>query len=142
MTSQPTESHSPEPAGPTQTFGSSSSNAGAAPRIDPNANVPEQRVEQKPPTNGTNEVQPSPGDELNETNEAGVEDPYKVDPSDNSTFNEAPQLFDPNDRTVLRGPATVKTAVFKQAASYRSISARPITAEQAQKDAAGWSGAN
>jgi len=66
---------------------------------------------------------------------------YDVKKNDNSTYLEAPKLFSPQDRTAQRGSiAPVHTALYKQPASYRQISTADtvVTAEQAHKDAAGW----
>ncbi|MCI0332006.1 MAG: hypothetical protein L0228_02120 [Planctomycetes bacterium] len=115
---------------------STSTSSGPAPTIDPSQRVPEQREEQKPPVNGTPpEVQPGPGDDSTETQEY---DPYKGNSSDSSTYFEAPKLHDPNDRTAQRAIRPVTTAVYTQPVSHRSISPRPVTAQQAQQDAIGW----
>jgi hypothetical protein len=66
---------------------------------------------------------------------------YDVKKTDNSTYLEAPKLFSPQDRTAQRGSiAPVHTALFTQPASYHQISTTQtvVTAEQAHKDAAGW----
>ena len=80
-------------------------------------------------------AQPEPGGEVEK-------DPYKVEKSDPSTYLQPPKLFDPRDRTAKRGSiAPVHTAVYQQPVSVRQTSAAPrgpITAEQAQKDAIGW----
>jgi hypothetical protein len=70
----------------------------------------------------------------------GANDPYGVK-KDNSTYLQPPALFSPNDRTAQRVMAPVHTALYQQPASYHSISTAPIkiTAEQAAKDAEGWS---
>jgi hypothetical protein len=64
-----------------------------------------------------------------------------VKKGDNSTYNEAPKLFSPQDRTAQRNIAPVHNALYKQPASYREVSTARIvvTAEQAHKDAIGWS---
>jgi hypothetical protein len=64
-----------------------------------------------------------------------------VKKGDNSTYLEAPKLFSPQDRTAQRGSiAPVHTALYTQPASYHQISTTQtvVTAEQAHKDAAGW----
>jgi hypothetical protein len=118
-----------------QTFDTS---ANGAPGIDPQTNVPLQREEQKPPVNGTPDyLQPLPGDDTTEP------DPYDTKKTDNSTYFQAPKLFDPNDRTAQRGVAPVTRALYQKPVSYRNVStARPITAEQAQQDAIGWTSAS
>jgi hypothetical protein len=70
----------------------------------------------------------------------GANSPYDVK-KDNSTYLQPPALFSPNDRTAQRVMAPVHTALYQQPASYHSISTAPITitAEQAAKDAEGWS---
>jgi hypothetical protein len=92
------------------------------------------------PTNG---VQPTPGSEAEEKKV----DPYEVKKSESGAYFEAPQLFNPKDRTARSTSiAPVRTAVYEQPVSYRqtsSASRGPITAEQARIDAIGWtSGAN
>jgi len=66
---------------------------------------------------------------------------YEVKKNDNSTYLEAPKLFNPRDRTAQRSIAPVHNALYTQPASYHQVStARTIvTADQAQKDAIGWS---
>jgi hypothetical protein len=101
------------------------------------------REEQKPPTNGPEQIQPAPGDDTNDAaGDSEVEDPYKVKDTDSSTYFEAPKLHDPNDRTAWRGVSTVKTAVYKQPVSYRSVSTQRVTDEQARQDAIGWTSAS
>jgi hypothetical protein len=124
--------------------------AAAAPQPTPAASEP-------PPSLGPNEpertttnraadpaqppaAQPEPGGD-NKT-----VDPYKVEKSDNSTYLQPPKLFDPKDRTAQRGSiAPVRTALYQQPVSYRQMSAAarsPITAQQAQQDAIGWTSAS
>jgi hypothetical protein len=64
-----------------------------------------------------------------------------VKKKDNSTYLEAPKLFSPQDRTAQRSIAPVHNALYKEPASFRQVStARTVvTAEQAHKDASGWS---
>jgi len=64
-----------------------------------------------------------------------------VKKNDNSTYLQPPALFSPQDRTAQRVMAPVHTAIYEQPASYRPISTAPvkISAEQAQRDAEGWS---
>jgi hypothetical protein len=107
----------------------------------PENTPPVERQEQKPPVNGdTTGAQPAPGDDTTEDPEVA---PYKVN-GESSTYFEAPKLHDPNDRTAQRGVlAPVKTAIYKQAAGYRSVATQPqrVTAEQARQDAIGWTSA-
>ena len=74
----------------------------------------------------------------------GANSPYDVKKNDNSTYLEAPKLFSPQDRTAQRSIAPVHNALYNQPASYRQVSTAPIvvTAEQARKDASGWSSAS
>jgi hypothetical protein len=96
--------------------------------------------EQKPVNGGepseqpSTDLQPTPGSDTTTPGAAG--DATK----DNSTYFEAPKLFNPKDRTAGRSIAPVRTALYEQPASMHQISAqrKAITAEQAQKDAAGW----
>jgi hypothetical protein len=129
-----------------QTFDSSGTTSGTAnggaseqPSV-PQGTPSEER--QRPPVNGdTSGAQPAPGDDTSEDPEVA---PYKVN-SESSTYFEAPKLHDPNDRTAQRGVlAPVKTAIYKQAAGYRSVAAQPqrVTAEQARQDAVGWASAS
>jgi hypothetical protein len=118
--------------------GTSSTGAGGQPQIDPNADVPVERAERQP-VESTPPAQPGPGDDTPESTEKEEYDPYKVEETDGATYFEAPKLHDPNDRTVQRSIAPVKTALYKQPASYRSVSSTGrITAAQAQADATGW----
>jgi hypothetical protein len=66
---------------------------------------------------------------------------YDVKKSDPSTYLEAPMLFSPQDRTAQRNIAPVHNALYKQPALYRQVSTAStvVTAEQARKDASGWS---
>lgn len=130
----PESSATPTPA-PQSTFNGQN----GAPSLPQEADVPAQREEQKPPTNGTSvtPVQPEPGTDSNGT------DPYDVNGAngDNSTYFQAPKLFDPNDRTAQRSITPVRTAVYEQPVSYYGISAQratAITEQQAVADAAGW----
>jgi hypothetical protein len=119
----------PTPAAPTQQQPSASA--------EPQPSLNDQngdRTYREYPSNQTPPVQPEPG------SESETEDPYKVNKGDSSTYFEAPKLFNPKDRTAQRSIAPVRTALYEQPASYRqtSIARGPITAEQAELDAAGW----
>jgi hypothetical protein len=111
-------------------------NGGASePRPDYNTKRP---TDINAPVNG---VQPEPGAETEQT------DPYDVNKADNGAYFEAPKLFNPQDRTARSTSiAPVRTAVYHQPVSYRQTTTAPrgpITAEQARKDAFGWtSGTN
>jgi hypothetical protein len=69
---------------------------------------------------------------------------YDIKKNDNSTYFEAPKLFSPQDRTAQRSIAPVHNALYKQPASYRQVSTAPtiVTAEQARKNAIGWTSAS
>ena len=91
-------------------------------------------------------VSPEPAGETNETNQ---NDPYKVNKDDNSTYLEAPKLFNPKDRTARRSAsiAPVHTAVYKQPVATRTAAAAtvtrgPVSDEQARIDAIGWTSAS
>jgi hypothetical protein len=95
------------------------------------------RGAEKQPTNGTNgPTTPAPGDDGTD------KDLFDTSDSDGSTFFQAPKLFDPNDRTAQRSVAPVTKAVYHKPVAYRTVSTRPITAEQAQQDAVGWTSAS
>jgi hypothetical protein len=103
---------------------------------EPRPNLPSEQTTNRPADSSTPPAaQPEPAGEVEK-------DPYKVEKTDNSTYLQPPKLFDPRDRTAKRGSiAPVHTAVYHQPTSYRQTSTAPrgpITAEQAQKDAVGW----
>jgi hypothetical protein len=63
-----------------------------------------------------------------------------------ANFFRAPELFDPQDRTVKYSPAPIHMAVYRRPAGDapdHSVNAQPIsiTAAKAQRDAAGWTSA-
>jgi hypothetical protein len=112
------------------------------PNLEGNQTVP-QSTYRKVPTEATPpQSQPAP--------EPKSEDPYKVPSatktSDSSTYLEAPKLWDPRDRTAQRSIAPVHTALYKQPASFRPISTSvkrgPVTAQQAEQNAIGWTSAS
>jgi hypothetical protein len=93
------------------------------------------RTYQKPATeNGEMQPVPAPanGTPPAEATQSGA----------NATYFEAPKLFNPNDRTASRVAAPVHNAIYEKPASYRQVSTGPITAAQAQQDAAGWTSAS
>ncbi len=141
QTTGTTSSPSPDPAVP-PTFDMSKSpseSTNGAPSIESGSSVSEEREGKKPPTNETPpDIQPGPGDDANETKEY---DPY-LEGSDSGASFEAPKLHDPNDRTAQRAIRPVTTAVYTQPVSHRVISTRPVSAEQAQRDAVGWTSAS
>jgi hypothetical protein len=70
---------------------------------------------------------------------------YNGDKNGNSTFLEAPKLFNPRDRSAQRTSiAPVRTALYQQPVSTREISSTrtTVTAQQAQQDAVGWTSAS
>jgi hypothetical protein len=90
-------------------------------------------------------AQPGPGSETG-TDAFDPYDPDNSTKSDNSTYFEAPKLFNPKDRTAGRSIAPVRTALYGQPASHQRVSNTrvsntqvTITREQAEKDALGWS---
>jgi hypothetical protein len=101
---------------------------------------PQQTSANRPADTTPNTVQPEPGTDSKSPS------PYDVKKSgDSSTYFEAPQLFQ-KDRTAQRGSiAPVRTALYQQPVSYHQTSTAsrgPITAAQAQQDAAGWASAS
>jgi hypothetical protein len=96
--------------------------------------TPEERTSQRP-ANGS---------------EPGSQNGNEIDPvpantdTDNATYLEPPKLFDPKDRTAARPVAPVRRALYEQPIGYQHVSARriTITADQAQRDAAGWTSAS
>jgi hypothetical protein len=72
-----------------------------------------------------------------------------VKSGDNSSYLEAPKLFNPKDRTARRGGsiAPVRTAVYQQPVAYHTTAAKvsspaPVSNEQARLDAIGWTSAS
>ncbi len=102
------------------------------PQLAPDEQVGPRTFQQQRPANGTEQgIQPEPGSDQNGTQ------PYDTN-GDPSTYFQPPKLFDPNDRTAQRSIAPVTTALYEKPAAYRQVSARAITPQQAQQDAAGW----
>ncbi len=106
----------------------------AAPSLDPGASVPDRQQDAKrPETNGQpQQVQPAPASDIDSDSDA----PYKEN-GESSTYFQAPELFDPNDRTASRS-VPVTNAIYEKPIAYRTVSFRPITRQQAEQDAAGW----
>jgi hypothetical protein len=79
----------------------------------------------------------------------GAPDPldrFFQDPQNSADFFNAPELFDPTDKTVKYSPAPVHMAVYKRPAGEtpdHPVQARPISvgAAKAKRDAAGWTSA-
>jgi len=132
----PQQSAAPAPTpAPPQTFSpQGEAPSGEAPSADPNTPTERQQEAQRPPTDDTQDIQPEPAAEPPAT----TPDPYETKKEDSSTFFQAPKLFDPNDRTAQRSIAPVTTALYEKPVSYRSVSTRRITRDQAEADAAGW----
>jgi hypothetical protein len=132
-------SPSPDLATPPPTFGTQeTTGASDKPALPADSSVPDQQLQNKPETNGA-ESQPGPAEDSGATPPTDL---YKVESTDGSTMFQAPKLHDPNDRTAQRSIAPVKNALYKQPASYRNVSTRRVTAEQARKDAIGWTSAS
>jgi hypothetical protein len=130
---------SPDVATPPPTFGTQeTTGAGEKPALPADSSVPGEQLQNKPPTNGA-ESQPGPGDDTETT---PAKELYKVESTDSATMWEAPKLHDPNDRTAQRSIAPVKNALYKQPAGYRTVSMQRVSAEQARKDAIGWTSAS
>jgi len=114
-----------EPAATTYSTQGTTTSPSGQPTLDPNQNVPAERtpreadkpVPAEPPT-----LQPEP----------------QAD-SDGSANNlQAPQLFDPNDRTAQRHMAPVWTAVY-HTTSGTAPAATPVSwQQQVERDAVGW----
>jgi hypothetical protein len=116
-----------------------------APSLGQGQGQPQSTYSQRP-ADGTNSVlQPQPQQQQQQQPQqpSSTHPEYDVK-KDSSTYLEAPKLFNPNDRTAQRSIAPVHTAVYNKPAGSRPISTAParITAEQAQRDAAGWTSAN
>jgi hypothetical protein len=69
-------------------------------------------------------------------------EPQGESTDENATNMQAPQLFDPSDRTAQRHPAPVWTAVYHKSAASAQPSALNISLQQAELDAEGWSSAS
>ncbi|MEX2092495.1 MAG: hypothetical protein WD971_07445, partial [Pirellulales bacterium] len=66
----------------------------------------------------------------------------QADSTDDSATNlQAPKLFDPNDRTAARHVAPVWTAVYHKL-SGAEPSVQPVSWQQAERDAEGWTSAS
>jgi hypothetical protein len=81
------------------------------------------------------DIQPLPGSNSSE--------PEAVESEESATNLQAPYLFNPSDRSAGRSVAPVRTAVYEQPVGYQRAALRrgPVTAEQAQQDAIGWTSA-
>ena len=115
-----------------------------APSLGQGQGQPQSTYSQRPP-DGTNSVlQPQPQQQQQQPQQPSTTHPEYDVKKDSSTSLEAPKLFNPNDRTAQRSIAPVKTAVYNKPVASHSVSTAPvrITAEQAQRDAAGWTSAN
>jgi hypothetical protein len=76
-------------------------------------------------------------------------DPPTLDPKpqddaidENATNMQAPQLFDPSDRTAQRHAAPVWTAVYHKSAASAPQIGRNVSLRQAELDAEGWTSAS
>jgi hypothetical protein len=113
------------------TYGTQSTPSSATqeptPALPPDANVPPERTLQKAD-------KPAPADPL--------ELEPKAEPADDSASQmQAPKLFDPSDRTASRHPAPVWTAVYHKVSGAEAV-AQPISYQQAEQDAEGWTSAS
>jgi len=97
------------------------------PTIDPSQNVPAVRTPREAD-------KPVPADPLDLPPEPAA------DSDGSATHLQAPQLFDPNDRTAQRHMAPVWTAVY-HTTSGAEPTAQPVAWQQIEQDAAGWSSA-
>jgi hypothetical protein len=126
------------------------STEGPAPEIAPGESVSPERTFQKPTTNGGTAPQQDPGP-TGETPPAtppangegtdALDDVLNGGDTD-STYFEAPKLFNPKDRTATRVTVPVWQAIYERPVAHRQASNGPITAAQAQRDAAGWTSAS
>ena len=116
-------------------------NGTAQPELEPSVEVGPRSTYQQRPVNGEQPpVEPEPG---TDTDDGDLESGFqgeKAESSDGSTFFEAPELFNPKDRTAQRHIAPVRTALYEQPVEYRRASTvrTKITAQQAAQDAVGW----
>jgi hypothetical protein len=105
------------------------------PSIAPSEQVAPERTFEPPSSGSQPQIQPSPGGDASG-------DMFETTNGENSTYFQAPKLFDPSDRTAQRSIAPVTRAVYEKPVAYRSVSARPISIEQARQDAIGWTSAS
>jgi hypothetical protein len=112
---------------------------GQQPELAPEAQVPQERIQNRPTSrNDQQPIQPEPGND-NGGAEDELEKVLEGDNQSSSTYFEAPRLFNPNDRAAQHMTSRVRTALYERPASYRQVSAiAPVTADQAKLDAAGW----
>jgi hypothetical protein len=118
---------------------STPTNGTGQPSIPPAEPTPTQRSLKVDP----DDTETPPAEEPNETtpDETTTEDASEQ----NAEYFKAPELFAPkNDRTAQRKISPVRTALYQQSIGYRSVSNLPqrITAEQAKRDAMGWTSAS
>jgi hypothetical protein len=112
------------------------------PEIPSEEPTPTERTLQRPANGADQAIQDAPTEA--EPNGSGYDSAPEATNTDNATYLEPPKLFDPKDRTAQRKIAPVRTALYEQPVGYQRISARHtrITAEQAKRDAAGWTSAS
>jgi hypothetical protein len=111
---------------------------GPQPQLPPNyESVP--RSTEKPLSNG-NGLEPVPAEANGSPTEATPEDSS----GGSGAYLEAPQLFSPTDRAARREIKSVQLALYDQPVGHQRVSARStsITAQQAERDAAGWQSAS
>jgi hypothetical protein len=119
----------------------SPANGTPQPEIDPNQPVQEERSTLRQ-TNGSEQggvEEPPPA----EGSEAPANNASEGTDAESATYLEAPALFDPRDRTASRKISPVRKALYEKPAGYQRVSSgrTKITAEQAKRDAAGWTSA-
>lgn len=113
-----------------------------APSLGQGQGQPQSTYSQRPADGSNSVLQPQP--QQQQPQQPSTTHPEYDVKKDSSTSLEAPKLFNPNDRTAQRSIAPVHTAVYNKPVASQSVSTAPvrITAEQAQRDAAGWTSAN
>jgi hypothetical protein len=119
--------------------------SGPAPSLAPEAEVGARSVQkQETDSTGLPETVPGPADET--PSAAPPENGDNGDPLDealkgndpNAGYFEAPRLHNPNDRAAHGVQAPVWRAIYEKPVLPRQVSTGRITAEQAKRDAAGW----
>jgi hypothetical protein len=113
------------------------------------AYAPPQQQQQSQPELAPNESPPAERTFRKEETPDVTPDPYAVpdDESDlqdsgSATYFEAPQLFNPSDRSAARPATPVWQAVYHKPVDERTVATQPVTWQQAQQDAAGWTSAS
>jgi hypothetical protein len=121
---------------------SAPSNGTTRPYIPPEEPTPAEREQSlKVEAGDTEDTEQAPATESDGS--APGDTPTEGATGTNANYLEPPMLFDPKDRTAGRKVSPVRTALYHQPVGYRGVSTsnQKITAEQAQRDAVGWSSA-